>query len=472
MAGAAVAHHVLDADYLVVGAGATGMAFVDTLLTESDASVVMVDRRHAPGGHWLDAYPFVQLHMESASYGVASRELGAAVQRTGPEAGMHERASAHQICAYYAAVMQEQLLPSGRVEFFPACDYLGQGQFVSLVSADTTFEVRVRHRIVDATYLASEIPSRTPPRFAVEGGARCVPVNELATLSTAPEGFVIIGAGKTAMDACTWLMSQGVDPDAITWVRPRDAWINNRRFFEGGALLAELVQGVAYMFQAAAEADTLDEALLRLEDFGVIRRLDAAVRPTMCKIPTVADWELEQLRRVRNVVRLGHVRSIGQRQVVLDGGTIPTSPNHLHVHCTASGVRPRSPVPVFRPGAITIQALRAGLPYYGAAVTAYVEAHRTDDTEKNRLCAPNPYPDDPISWARCWAASAAHDRILGAEPDIAAWLRSLRLNISRDIPARSQEPEISQARQRLRDWAAQGHAKLTAFASNAPSPDA
>ena len=41
----------IEADYLVVGAGATGMAFTDVLISESDVSVVMVDRRHRPGGH-------------------------------------------------------------------------------------------------------------------------------------------------------------------------------------------------------------------------------------------------------------------------------------------------------------------------------------------------------------------------------------------------------------------------------------
>ena len=46
----------LETDYLVVGAGATAMAFVDTLLTENaDATVLMVDRHHRPGGHWNDA---------------------------------------------------------------------------------------------------------------------------------------------------------------------------------------------------------------------------------------------------------------------------------------------------------------------------------------------------------------------------------------------------------------------------------
>ena len=58
------------ADYLVVGGGAMGMAFTDVLMSESDATVVLLDRHHQPGGHWNDAYPFVRLHQPSAFYGV------------------------------------------------------------------------------------------------------------------------------------------------------------------------------------------------------------------------------------------------------------------------------------------------------------------------------------------------------------------------------------------------------------------
>ena len=45
----------LTADYLIVGAGAMGMAFADVLLTETEATVILVDRHHRPGGHWNDA---------------------------------------------------------------------------------------------------------------------------------------------------------------------------------------------------------------------------------------------------------------------------------------------------------------------------------------------------------------------------------------------------------------------------------
>jgi len=79
--------HELETDYLVVGAGASGMAFVDSLLSHSTAEVVLVDRRHRPGGHWLDAYPFVRLHQPSANYGVNSRPLGTnRIDNAGPNA--------------------------------------------------------------------------------------------------------------------------------------------------------------------------------------------------------------------------------------------------------------------------------------------------------------------------------------------------------------------------------------------------
>ena len=50
------------ADYLIMGAGAAGMAFADSVFTETDATMVIVDRQDRPGGHWNDAYPFVRLH--------------------------------------------------------------------------------------------------------------------------------------------------------------------------------------------------------------------------------------------------------------------------------------------------------------------------------------------------------------------------------------------------------------------------
>jgi len=46
----------LEATHFVVGAGAMGMAFVDTLIHEDpNARVVLVDCEAQPGGHWVTA---------------------------------------------------------------------------------------------------------------------------------------------------------------------------------------------------------------------------------------------------------------------------------------------------------------------------------------------------------------------------------------------------------------------------------
>src|SRR4029079_2748131 len=127
----------VEADYLVVGAGAMGMAFTDALIDHADVRVALVDRRGGVGGDWAHAYPFVRLHQASVFYGVASTLLGGGrIQQDGPEAGLHERATAPEICAYYARVLQERLFGSGRVSFYPGCDYVGDGQFVSRVSGN------------------------------------------------------------------------------------------------------------------------------------------------------------------------------------------------------------------------------------------------------------------------------------------------------------------------------------------------
>src|SRR3978361_880651 len=221
----------IQTDYLVVGAGASAMAFTDALLTASDARVVLVDRRHRPGGHWLDAYPFVRLHQPSAYYGVSSRPLGNdRIDSAGLNAGFYERASAAELCDYYGRVLDENFLPSGRVDFLPMCDYRGEDadghHVVSLLTgAETTIRART---LVDATYVQSEIPSRHTPSFVVDPGVRLVTPNDLVDIDDAPGGFTVLGAGKTAMDTCCWLLDAGVEPDRIQWVRPRDAWTFNR----------------------------------------------------------------------------------------------------------------------------------------------------------------------------------------------------------------------------------------------------
>ncbi len=139
---------VIETDYLIVGAGTAGMAFADSLIAECDVDVVMVERRHCPGGHWNDAYPFVRIHHASACYGVKSRMLGTdSIDQTGPNAGFYERASGVEICAYFQHVLDDVLLPSGRFRFFGMCDYVGDWANEHVLTSrvtGTSTTVRVR----------------------------------------------------------------------------------------------------------------------------------------------------------------------------------------------------------------------------------------------------------------------------------------------------------------------------------------
>ena len=119
-----MAPHTLQTDYLVVGAGAMGMAFTDALIDHADVHVTLVDRRHTASGHWQDAYPFVQLHQASVFYGVASTQLGhGEMQSDGPEAGLQERAVQSQIQAYYDELLHRRFLGSGQVTFLGGAEH-------------------------------------------------------------------------------------------------------------------------------------------------------------------------------------------------------------------------------------------------------------------------------------------------------------------------------------------------------------
>ncbi len=451
----------LETDYLVVGAGAMGMAFTDALIDHADVHVTLVDRRHAAGGHWQDAYPFVQLHQASLFYGVASTVLGSgAVQVSGPEAGLQERARQSQIQAYYDDILHRRFLGSGRVTFLGGSEYRADGSshlVTSLVSGDTVW-VDVRRRVVDSTYLSPTIPATTPPPFGVSDDVHVAAINELARLTVAPSSYVIVGSGKTATDGIVWLLGNGVPPDRIVWVRPRDPWMLNRAVVQPDPVVA--LGLAADTMASAADAESLEDLFLRLEAAGVMFRIDRNVIPTMAKTPTLGAWELDLLRTIENVVRLGHIKHVTRREIVLDESSVPLAPGSLIVHCAASGLQYPPLVPLWGPDKIRLQTIRAGFPCFNAALAGYVEATRDDDRERNRLCPANTLPDNPANWARMQVRGTVATRTYGAEPDIAAWANGCALNPARIEPSQRDDPAVQAAAARLADVAERGLTRM------------
>jgi len=389
---------------------------------------------------------------------VASTLLGGGrIQQEGPETGLHERATAPEVCAYYDRVLRERLLASGRVSFHPSCDYLGGGRFVSRVSG-RQYEVPRRARVVDANYLSPQIPATTPPPFAVSDGARVVPVHELVDLGGAPSQFVVVGSGKTATDACVWLLGNGVDPDASCWVRPRDPWMLNRAVVQPNPAI--FIGMAADVLEIAAGAASPDDMFFGMEEAGVMLRIDRSLTPTMAKTPTLAVWELEQLRTIEHVVRLGHVDHVVPGRLVLSEGEQSVAKDAVVVHCAASGLQYPPMVPIWSREAITVQPVRTGFPCFGAAIAGHVEGTRHGDDEKNRLCPPSPYSNTTRDWGRMQVLGSRASMAFAADPELKAWADTTSLNPARVPPDMADSAELGAALQRFRTHVGPGLARM------------
>ncbi|MEW2397617.1 NAD(P)/FAD-dependent oxidoreductase [Streptomyces sp. NPDC046862] len=407
--------NVLTVDYLVIGAGAMGMAFADVLVGESTSTIAVVDRNDAPGGHWTVSYPFVKLHGPSNFYGVVSRPMPS-------DEGTRSLASRDEILHYYDRVMRETLLASGRVTYLPKhhVDVVEPGRRArarSLVTGETT-EIVVRKRVVDASYMNITVPAMRPAGFDVDDAATVVPINQLAELDRAPERFTVIGAGKTGIDACLWLLERGIDPDRLTWIVPRDAWLINRELewqSDGFQPLMKLLV-----------CRSADDVISVLEEKGVVIRRDPDVEPAAFRCATVDTEELVQLRRIKNVVRLGRVRAVGASIVTLDEGTIPTTPETVHVDCTADGLTQKPLKPVFEDGAITLQPLLPCLLAPSAAIAARLECMDGDDEWRNGLCPPVVNPDSSRDLLSFYSLRLERMARWARSPELFEWLVTSR----------------------------------------------
>ncbi|KAH7420277.1 pyridine nucleotide-disulfide oxidoreductase-domain-containing protein [Cadophora sp. MPI-SDFR-AT-0126] len=360
-----------------------GMALVDTVFTDNQkATFAIVDRYH---------------RLPSKFYGVNSRELGEdKLDLVGWNKGMFELATVDEVLAYYTRALEERFLPSGRVTCYPICEHTSGREFHS-IDTGHAYSVREETRIVDATFMRVRVPSMGPPAYRTAEDVKLVTPNALATLSRPYANCTVVGAGKTGIDACSWMLSIGIEPSKITWIMPRDSWF----------------------WDPVMAATSVDDLLTRLGAAGSLLRL-FEVWPTMYRCATVSVPELEQVRRIKNIVRMGRVRQISADEMVLDGGRYSTVADTLYIDCTADGLKSYPPVPVFNGNRLTLQA-------------------------KNSLCAPISQPNQSIDWLKTRLRDNENGVLWEAEPKTVAWLGQCRLDLFRGImPPLPDDPEERQ----------------------------
>jgi hypothetical protein len=455
---------VISADYLVIGAGAMGMAFADTLLAHSTKTIAIVDRNARPGGHWLAAYPFVRLHQPAATYGVESRRLETDnVENSGWNKGLMDCSSKDEICAYFNRVMQDTFLASGRVQYFPKHEYTDQ---VTSILTGKTYRVGPETILVDATYSETVIPTMRPPPYEVVNGVELVTPTGLAETIRPYQHYTVVGAGKTSCDACLFLLEAGVEPSRITWIRPRDAYLIVRDYFQPDP---ELMRTLGMGFsQGVLQASSWYDVMPKILGTGVLQLLDTEVEPTMWHCATVSKAELEALRGIKSVVRMGHVKRITRTQVTLDNGSYTPNPDTLYIDCTACAITKRPGKRVFDGKHITVQPVRQCQQTFSAAVIGHVEATYSDEKLKNQLCLPTILPDWPADHPISVLQSSTNDYAWSQQPQTVKWMQQCRLDHNR-IAMKNMKPEDIQTRMGGRKMV---FGKLLKLLENLPADEA
>ena len=414
-------------DYLIKGAGAMGMAFADIIFNESDLKFAIVDDRPSPGGHWNDSYPFVRLHQPSSFYGVNSTKLGQdKIDLSGKNAGLYELATKQEICSYYEEIMQKDFLPSGRVQYFPNCIVTDGG---NVQSKENGKEISLKStKFVDSTFMNVQIPFKNKPSFPIEDSVTCEPVNSLVDLVNEESQFVIIGGGKTGMDAVIWLLENNKEANDIHWIIPRDSWILNREFIQPGKFLEQSQIKFAEQMIAIAESTDKNDAFERLEDIKFLFRINPNINPTMYRCATITEIELKLLQKIENVIRDGHVKEITKKGVEMESGLHKFPQNTIYIDCTSDGLAKREVQPIFNGEMITLQTVRFCQQVFSAAFIAHVELMNKSEEEKNSICTVVPHPDSADDFFRVNLAAAINSFNWSQDEDITSWLNSSRLD--------------------------------------------
>ena len=178
-------------------------------------------------------------------------------------------------------------------------------------------------------------------------------------------------------------------------------------------------------------------------------RTDTAVVPTMMKGATVSVYEIEQLRRVEDVVRLGHVARIEADRIVLEEGSVPTTPDHLHVHCATAGLADNPLRPIFTDDTITLQLVtRMSLSLSGAILGVVESSGRTTE-DKNRLCPPTAWPHTPFDYLRVILAGINAESGWLDATDVQAFVDGSRLNLLSGLGTADDTEDITALQTRL-----------------------
>jgi hypothetical protein len=417
---------MIKSDYVVVGAGAMGMAFADEIFSNSDCSITIIDKRPAPGGHWQDSYSFIVTEQPAESYGVNSQEF----ESTGAnEEGLGHQASNKEIKTYYERLITKYI-NSGRVQYYPNSEFSWANH--SIISNNGHAQnIEATKRYVDATLTGTELSLHHTPDFEVNEGVRCVPPNEIPELQSNYDSVYIVGGGKTAIDSILWMLNQGRSADSITWIKSKDSWLlNNANIQHSSEFLHDSFEAVARQAEIVLDSNSLEEFAQKMSDDKIWLRIDPEVFPDLIKGASVTEKQIDQLRLVKNVIRKGKLRAIDSRKLYFSDSTEKLSNSFLLVDCSAAGIPSHieNPVDIFKSDRINLLSVRSFQAVFSAAIIGKIETINLVDKQRNRLVRPLGPMGTLNDWARNQVLQNQNEMRYAVNSELTQWLSNARLN--------------------------------------------
>ena len=222
--------------------------------------------------------------------------------------------------------------------------------------------------------MTANVPSMRPPTYVVGKGVNLVPINKLVDIKLPWKKYIVVGAGKTGLDALLYLLERNVNPDRITWIVPNDCWYLNRDVFNMEDLWMEMEK----QYSAVVQANNIDDIYAKYEALGIMMRVDKNYWPTRIRGATITPGELEKIRQIKNLIRHGRIKEITSNSILFTNGTLISTDTEetLFVDCSASGCGLGAHTPattIFNGNVIYLQMMLLPQPCGSSAIIAALE---------------------------------------------------------------------------------------------------
>ena len=374
-----------DVDYLILGANIYSLVFANAVLETCDAHVALIDPRGEPGGHWHQVPDFSRLPPPYSAFGLPSFSI----QDWQPERNHIDRGG---VLAYCAHVLTQRLLPSGRVHYFPRCDYRGGGKIVSIDTGEVR-KITVKRRIITTEHAPNLDAGPHIPCFSCTNAINLLHPRDLSSdpafQARQYDTYCILGAGRTGIEAALYLLGQNISPDQIRWVKSREKWVLSTPKERPSLVhFDHLVTRTLDSLRLMSQVHSVQDLCRGLEGPGVLLRTSSDQEPQGFSPQLLSSEEAAKLRTIRGVIRKGHVHAISEIGMVLDQGAVPMPPRTLYIDGTGSAVASSKPPPIFQGSMIHLTDVRLCQPSFSAAVIGAIELLDISDKDKNELSAP------------------------------------------------------------------------------------